>query len=54
MNPDMTRYARQMIFPPIGEEGQRAARSPCDRHRRRRYRLGPGRRIARAGVGLCG
>ena len=23
MNQDMTRYARQMIFPPIGEEGQR-------------------------------
>ena len=23
MNPDMTRYARQIIFPPIGEEGQR-------------------------------
>ena len=23
MNPDMTRYARQIIFPPIGEKGQR-------------------------------
>jgi adenylyltransferase/sulfurtransferase len=23
MNPDMTRYARQIIFPPIGKEGQR-------------------------------
>jgi molybdopterin/thiamine biosynthesis adenylyltransferase len=23
MNPDLTRYARQIIFPPIGEEGQR-------------------------------
>jgi molybdopterin/thiamine biosynthesis adenylyltransferase len=23
MNPELTRYARQIIFPPIGEEGQR-------------------------------
>jgi adenylyltransferase/sulfurtransferase len=53
MNPDMTRYARQIIFPPIGEGGQRRLLDS------RVTIIGVGAtgsiladRIARAGVGL--